>query len=66
MRGGASSTAELADLAVDQCAIVDDRFTLLAPDAYRGDYLDIKLCRTATGASWRRESLYDEDDEDDD
>ena len=28
---------------VDQCAIVEDRFTLLAPDAYRDDYLEIEL-----------------------
>ena len=43
VRGGAIVTAELADLAVDQCALLDDRFTLIAPDDYRGDYLDIKL-----------------------
>ena len=51
--GGALVTAELADLAVDQCELVDQRFTLIAPDNYRGDYLDIKLWsparRTAGG-----------------
>ena len=41
--GGAIATAELADLAVDQCVLLEDRFTLLAPDDYRGDVLDIKL-----------------------
>src|SRR5918911_2914758 len=41
--GGRVATAELADLAVDQCTVRDGRFTLLAPDAYRSDYLDIKL-----------------------
>src|SRR5205085_9374500 len=29
--GGAIVTAELADLAVDQCVLVEDRFTLIAP-----------------------------------
>ena len=37
VRGGFIATAELAGLTVDQCALVDDRFTLLAPDAYRSD-----------------------------
>src|SRR5207245_6332779 len=41
--GGALVTAALADLAVDQCPLVEGRFTLVAPDAYRSDYLDIKL-----------------------
>jgi hypothetical protein len=62
--GGAIATAELADLAVDQCALVDDRFTLLAPDAYRGDYLDVKLF-SARGQELARESLYVEDDDED-
>ena len=34
--GGALVTAELANLAVDQCELVDERFTLIAPDNYRG------------------------------
>jgi hypothetical protein len=59
---GAVVTAELADLAVDQCALVDDRFTLIAPDAYRGDYLDVKLF-SARSQELARESLYVEDDE---
>lgn len=62
---GAVATAELADLAVDQCALVDDRFTLIAPDAYRGDYLDVKLF-SARGQELARESLYVEDDDADD
>lgn len=62
---GAQVTAELADLAVDQCALLDDRFTLLAPDAYRGDFLDVKLF-SAKGQELARESLYVEDDEDED
>ena len=34
--GGAIVTAELANLAVDQCELLEDRFTLIAPDNYRG------------------------------
>jgi len=61
--GGAIVTAELADLAVDQCVLVSDRFTLVAPDAYRGDVLDIKLFDVG-GKELARESLYEDDDED--
>jgi hypothetical protein len=60
--GGAIVTAELADLAVDQCELVEDRFTLIAPDAYRGDYLEIKLF-ARDGRQIATESLYVEDDE---
>jgi hypothetical protein len=60
---GALVTAELAGLAVDQCALVDDRFTLVAPDAYRGDFLEVKLF-SARGQELAQESLYVEDDED--
>lgn len=59
------ATAELADLAVDQCTLLDGRFTLVAPDAYRGDYLDVKLFSPA-GEEIARESLYVDDDESDD
>jgi hypothetical protein len=62
--GGRVATAELADLAVDQCAVRDDRFTLLAPDAYRSDYLEIKLW-DADGRQLAAESLYVDDGEDD-
>ena len=66
MSGGRIVTAELADLAVDQCEIVDERFTLIAPDDYRGDLLDIKLF-DIKGRELARESLYtaSEDDEED-
>ena len=59
---GALVTAELADLAVDQCALLDDRFTLVAPDAYRGDFLDVKLF-SAKGQELARESLYVDDED---
>lgn len=62
---GAVVTAELADLAVDQCTLVEYRFTLVAPDAYRGDFLDVKLF-SVKGEELARESLYVEDEEDDD
>ena len=43
VEGGAVVTAELGDLTVDQCALVDERFTLLAPDGYRGATLACRL-----------------------
>jgi hypothetical protein len=58
--GGTTVTGELADLAVDQCAIEDDRFTLLAPDDYRGDLLEVKLW-SGRGELLARESLYVDD-----
>ena len=55
--GGRIVTAELADLAVDQCELVQERFTLIAPDDYRGDLLEIKLF-DVKGRELARESLY--------
>jgi hypothetical protein len=66
--GGAVVTAELASLAVDQCELIDERFTLLAPDNYRSDFLEVKLW-DKRGGELATESLYvdeDGDDEDDD
>jgi hypothetical protein len=55
--GGQIVTAELAGLAVDQCELVDERFTLIAPDDYRHDLLEIRLFgRRAQELA--RESLY--------
>ena len=62
VKGGVVATAELADLVVDQCALVDGRFTLLAPDTYRGDSLEVKLF-DHKGRELARESLYAEEDE---
>jgi hypothetical protein len=62
VEGGAIVTAELADLAVDQCVLVDDRFTLVAPDDYRSDLLEVKLF-DRTGRELARESLYEDDSE---
>jgi len=61
--GGALVTAELADIAVDQAELVEDRFTLIAPDNYRSDYLEIKLWSKA-GDELARESLYVEEEDD--
>jgi hypothetical protein len=63
LSGGSIVTAELADLAVDQCELIDDRFTLIAPDDYRHDLLEIKLF-DGRGRELARESLYDGEDED--
>jgi hypothetical protein len=60
--GGAIATAELARLTVDQCVIEEERFTLLAPDAYRGDYLEVALY-DRKGSQLARESLYEEDED---
>jgi hypothetical protein len=62
--GGATATAELDGVAVDQCTVRDDRFTLLAPDAYREHYLEIALW-DARGNQLARESLYEDDDDED-
>ena len=62
--GGAIVTAELANLAVDQCELVDERFTLVAPDNYRSDFLEVKLW-SKSGDELAVESLYVEDDEED-
>jgi hypothetical protein len=63
--GGSIVTAELADLAVDQCPLQEERFTLLAPDNYRGDYLEIMLW-DGRGRLLAGESLYVDDEDEDD
>jgi hypothetical protein len=62
MSGGRVVTAELADLAVDQCELIEERFTLLAPDDYRQDLLEVKLF-DGRGRELARESLYAGDEE---
>ena len=59
--GGALVTAELANLAVDQCELLDERFTLIGPDNYRQDFLEIKLW-DQRGQELARESLYVEEE----
>ena len=62
--GGAIVTAELANLAVDQCELVEERFTLIAADNYRSDFLEVKLWGKR-GEELARESLYVDDEDDD-
>ncbi len=68
VRGAVAATAELGDEVVDQAAVEEGRFTLVAVDAVHGFgdelYLEVRL--------WDRqlrqvaaESLYDEPAEDD-
>jgi hypothetical protein len=61
-RRGSLVTAELGDVRVDETEIAGERFTLLAPDAYDDDYLDIVLW-DGSGRELVRESLYEDDDE---
>ncbi|MBJ7331195.1 MAG: hypothetical protein JHC95_14965 [Solirubrobacteraceae bacterium] len=63
VQGGAIVCAELGGVTVDQCVLLEDRFTLIAPDAYRQDTLEVALY-DARGRELARESLYAEDDED--
>jgi hypothetical protein len=59
VRGGKIATGELGPRTVDQCAVTEDRFTLLAPDAYADEYLDVVLW-DAAGSELARESLYED------
>jgi hypothetical protein len=61
-RRGRVVTAELGADVVDETEIVGERFTLLAPDAYNDEYLDVVLMDGA-GNELVRESLYEDDDE---
>ena len=62
VEGAGVATAELADLVVDQSLLIEGRFTLLAPDDYRGDTLAVALF-DRRGHEIARESLYTDDDE---
>jgi len=55
--GARIATAELAGLAVDQCELDNERFTLIAPDDYRHDLLEIAVF-DGRGHELARESLY--------
>ena len=59
VRGGKVATAELGPRTVDQCGVAEERFTLLAPDAYAEEYLDVVLWDGA-GSELARESLYED------
>jgi hypothetical protein len=53
-------TAELGRATVDQCELIEQRFTLIAPDDYRYDLLEVKLW-SGKGQELASESLYEED-----
>ena len=58
--GGAIATAELGEHTVDQSPLVEDRFTLLAPDDFAGGLLEVRLY-AESGEELARESLYDDE-----
>jgi hypothetical protein len=58
---GAVATAELGPDTTDQCALVEDRFTLVSLDDYVGDFLQIRVFGPK-GAELARESLYEDDE----
>jgi hypothetical protein len=71
LSGGRIVTAELAGLAVDQCQLIEERFTLIAPDDYRHDLLEIKLFdgkarELASESLYEGEEEEEEEEEDDD
>jgi hypothetical protein len=57
---GVVATSELGPTTTDQCAIVEDRFTLVSLDNYTGDFIEIKLW-SASGREVAAESLYEEE-----
>jgi hypothetical protein len=59
--GGRVVTAELGRATVDQCELIEQRFTLIAPDDYRHDLLEIKLWGWK-GQELACESLYEGDE----
>jgi len=60
-RRGRMVSALLGETAVDETAIDGERFTLLAPDDYAGEYLSVVLQDTA-GNELLRESLYEDEE----
>lgn len=65
VRGGAAATAELGGGVIDQTAVLDDRFTLVAADAVKGFgddlYLEVRIWNKRA-AELAAESLYDAPD----
>lgn len=65
VEGAAIATAELGGrvrVTVDQCETIENRFTLVAPDDYGGDTLDVRVY-DQKGTELAVESLYEDDDE---
>lgn len=66
--GGVVATAELGDrvrVTVDQCELFENRLTLIAPDDFGGDTLEVRVY-DGRGTEVAVESLYEEDGEDED
>ncbi len=59
--GGRVATAELGEETVDQCVLIEDRFTLIAPDDYEGELLEVRLF-DGKGKLLASESLYEQED----
>ena len=59
---GEAATAELGETTTDQCTLVDERFTLISLDAYADEYVEVRLYG-GRGAELARESLYEDDEE---
>ena len=57
---GVLATAELGPTTVDQCQLMEDRFTLVALDNYTGDFVEVKLFGQGAG-ELASESLYEEE-----
>ena len=55
-------TTELGPTTTDQCALIDDRFTLVSLDNYTGDYIEVVLWGS-DGREIATESLYAEGDD---
>jgi hypothetical protein len=65
--GGAIATAELGErvrVTVDQCELIENRLTLIAPDDIGGDTLEVRVYGER-GDELAVESLYEDDGEDD-
>lgn len=61
--GGAVATAELGGrvrVTVDQCRLIEGRFTLVAPDDYGGDTLEVRVY-DERGNERAAESLYEDE-----
>ena len=59
--GAAHAVAELDGIVVDRYPIREGRFTLLAPDDFHGDTLEVAVLN-AKGDELARESLYEDED----
>lgn len=58
--GGKVATAELGGVVVDRCELEQERFTLIAPDDYDSDLLEVALF-DGRGRELARESLYEQE-----